>query len=154
MDKSGQRVAIPKVIIKNRLRSKLRQIIEGIISLVCWSLLIYVLLPIFTLILWLFGIQTVYQQVIGEQGYKALLSLLKDGGVIVFVTLTIIINWTYYNYALFKIRGDRRSKCGNISNAGDIACLLDTDVETLEKIKTSCRLEVDLANNQYVINCK
>ena len=151
MGKSGQRIAGPKVILKDNLRSNLRQIVEGIISMVCWVFLIYILLPIITLILWLLGFKIFYHQVVLDYNYKAFLTLLGDGGLIVFTIFTILIGWTYYNYALFKIRGERRLNRCFISNDQDAARILNTDVKSVDKFKKCVRLKVNVLDDQYII---
>jgi biofilm PGA synthesis protein PgaD len=151
MDKSGQRAASPKVIVKNNLRSDSRQIVEGFISIFCWVFLIYILLPIITLILWLLGINIFYHQVVVDYGYQTFLILLEDGGLVISSIFVILVGWTYYNYALFRINGERRLTCSSISNDQDIARILNIDVESLEKFKTYHCLRVNVLDDQYLI---
>jgi len=151
MDKSGQRAASPKVIVKNNLRSDSRQIVEGFISIFCWVFLIYILLPIITLILWLLGINIFYHQVVVDYGYQTFLILLEDGGLVISSIFVILVGWTYYNYALFRINGERRLTCSSISNDQDIARILNIDVESLEKFKTYHCLRVNVLDDKYLI---
>ena len=57
MGKSRQRFAQPKIIDKPELKSPLRYLVEGSITLALWAIWGYWILPLLTLVLWLIGIE-------------------------------------------------------------------------------------------------
>ena len=81
MEKPGQGPPHLEVFVKDEVKSPLRRIVEDFITIVCWGIYLYLLLPLFTLVLWVFGVQTIYDQIIGAKGYEELIRLLANGGI-------------------------------------------------------------------------
>jgi poly-beta-1,6-N-acetyl-D-glucosamine biosynthesis protein PgaD len=106
MEKPGQGPPHPEVFVQDEVKSPLRRIVEDFITVVCWGIYLYLLLPLFTLVLWVFGVQTIYDQIIGQKGYEELSRLLANGGITVLVIFLIVSGWTYYNYLWFLRRGE------------------------------------------------
>ena len=154
MEESGQGPSHPEVFVKDEVKSPLRRGVENFITTVCWGIYLYLLLPIFTLVLWIFGIQTIYTELFGAKGYEELIRLLKNGGITTLVILIIISGWTYYNYFWFKRRGERRGNSVRISSDADMSALLETDVSAMEEIRKSRRLEICVEGPKYRITAK
>ncbi len=142
MEKPGPGTSHPEVFVKDEIKSPLRRAVEDAITVVCWAIYLYLLLPMFTLVLWVFGVQTIYDQIIGEQGYAELIRLLENGGITTAVILAILLGWTWYNYLWFKRRGERRGGQVLISPENDIAALLATDLQSMEGIRGARRMEI------------
>jgi len=136
------------------VKSPLRKFIEDTITVVCWGIYLYLLLPLFTLVLWVFGVQTIYDQIIGEKGYEELARLLQNGGVTVLVIFLIVSGWTYYNYLWFLRRGERRGGQVKISSDVEMAGMLATDSTAMEAIRRSHRLEIRVDGPLYRISTR
>jgi biofilm PGA synthesis protein PgaD len=159
MEKSGQGAshaeAVSKeVFINNEVRSPLRRVVEDFITVVCWGVYLYLLLPMFTLLLWVFGIQTIFDELIGAKGYEELIRLLQNGGITTLVIFLIISGWTYYNYIWFLRRGERRGGQVRISSDVEMAALLETDISAMEEIRKARRMEIRIEGPKYRITAK
>jgi poly-beta-1,6-N-acetyl-D-glucosamine biosynthesis protein PgaD len=132
----------------------LRKFVEDSITVVCWGIYLYLLLPLFTLVLWVFGIQTIYDQIIGAKGYEELIRLLANGGITVLVVLLIVTGWTYYNYIWFLRRGERRGGQVRISSDVEMSGMLGTDSTAMEEIRRSRRMEVRVDCPLYRITAR
>lgn len=149
MEKSRQGPPHAEIIVQDEVKSPLRRFTEDFITIVCWAIYLYLLLPLFTLFLWILGIQTIYDQIIGERGYEELIRLLQNGGITTLVILLIVSGWTYYNYRWFKRRGERRGGRVMISSDVEIAKMLDVDMAAMDEIRASCRILVKVDNGNY-----
>jgi len=154
MEKPGQGPPHPEIFVKDEIKSPLRRVVEDVITVVCWGIYLYLLLPLFTLVLWVFGIQTIYDQIIGAKGYHERILLLANGVITVLVVLLIVTGWTYYNYIWFLRRGERRGGQVRISSDVEMAGFLCTDIEAMEEIRKSHRLEIRVEGPLYRITAK
>lgn len=154
MEKSGQRASHAEVFIKDEVRSPVRRVVEDFITVVCWGIYLYLLLPLFTLVLWVFGIQTIYDQIIGAKGYEELIRVLQLGGITTLVIFLIVSGWTYYNYIWFLRRGERRGGQVRISSDVEMAGMLGTDSTAMEEIRRSRRMEVRVDGPLYRITAR
>jgi len=125
--------------------------VEGLLTVAFWVFYIYVLLPIFTLILWAFGVRTVFDEIFGQKGYMALIDILKNGGLISAAILFILAGWAFYNYRLFVKRGDRRGSRVSISSDREISRLLDIDSAALDSVRRRHRLKVRVEGDLYLV---
>lgn len=151
MEKSGQGHPHPAIIVRDEVKSRLRVAVEGLLTVAFWVFYIYVLLPIFTLILWAFGVRTVFDEIFGQKGYMALIDILKNGGLISAAILFILAGWAFYNYRLFVKRGDRRGSRVSISSDREISRLLDIDPAALDSVRRRHRLKVRVEGDLYLV---
>jgi biofilm PGA synthesis protein PgaD len=151
MEKPGQGNPHPEIIVDDEAKSKLRVAVEGLLTVAFWVFYVYVLLPIFTLILWVFGVRTIYDEIFGLKGYLALIDILKDGGLITIAILAILVGWAFYNYRMFVHRGERRSSRVSITNDREIARLLSVDLDSLEGIRKLHRMRVKVDGEHYLV---
>jgi poly-beta-1,6-N-acetyl-D-glucosamine biosynthesis protein PgaD len=149
MEKPRQGPPHAEIIVQDEVKSPLRRVTEDLITIVCWGIYLYLLLPMFTLFLWLLGVQTIYDQIIGERGYEELIRLLENGGITTLVILLILSGWTYYNYSWFKRRGERRGGRVMISSDVEISGMLGVEMAAMKEIRASCRLLVRIDNGNY-----
>ncbi|HTZ38580.1 MAG TPA: poly-beta-1,6-N-acetyl-D-glucosamine biosynthesis protein PgaD [Syntrophales bacterium] len=154
MEKPRQGPPHTEIIVQDEVKSPLRRFTEDFITIVCWGIYLYLLLPLFTLFLWILGVQTIYDQIIGERGYEELARLLENGGITTLVILLIVSGWTYYNYRWFKRRGERRGGRVMISSDVEIARMLDVDMEAMDEIRASCRMLVKVDNGNYRVELR
>ena len=154
MEEPGQGPPHSEIIVQDEVKSPLRRVVEDTITVVCWGVYLYLLLPMFTLVLWIFGIQTIFDQIIGERGYEELIRLLANGGITTLVILLIVSGWTYYNYLWFMRRGERRGNQVRISSDVEMSALLETDITAMEEIRSARRLEIRIEGSKYRITAK
>ncbi|HQL90719.1 MAG TPA: poly-beta-1,6-N-acetyl-D-glucosamine biosynthesis protein PgaD [Syntrophales bacterium] len=154
MEKPGQGPPHPEVFVQDEVRSLLRRFVEDTITVVCWGIYLYLLLPLLTLVLWVFGVQTIYDQIIGEKGYEELARLLQNGGITVLVIFLIVSGWTYYNYLWFLRRGERRGGRVKISSDVEMAGMLGTDSAALEEIRKARRMEIRVDGPLYRVTAR
>ena len=80
--------------------------------------------------------------------------LLKDAGLVFLSILAIIFLWTRYNYLWFLRRGERRGGQVRISSDVEMSGMLDTDLNAMEDIRRSRRLEIRVDGPKYRITAK
>ncbi len=139
MEKSGPRPPYRRLIDEPALKSPLRHLLEGSITLFFWALWVYWLLPVFTAILWFFGIRLFYEQIFPQGGIEEMIRVLKDAALVFLSILAIIFVWTRYNYLWFLRRGERRNKLVAICHDEDLARFLRVDPSALAEAK-GCRI--------------
>ena len=154
MEEPGQGPPHSEIIVQDEVKSPLRRVVEDTITVVCWGVYLYLLLPMFTLVLWIFGIQTIFDQIIGEKGYEELIRLLANGGITTLVILLLISGWTYYNYLWFMRRGERRGNQVRISSDVEMSAMLETDITAMEEIRNARRLEIRVEGKKFRITAK
>lgn len=154
MEEPGQGPPHSEIIVQDEVKSPLRRVVEDTITVVCWGVYLYLLLPMFTLVLWIFGIQTIFDQIIGEKGYEELIRLLANGGITTLVIFLLITGWTYYNYLWFMRRGERRGNQVRISSDVEMSAMLETDITAMEEIRSARRLEIRVEGKKYRITAK
>ncbi|MFH1282652.1 MAG: poly-beta-1,6-N-acetyl-D-glucosamine biosynthesis protein PgaD [bacterium] len=109
MEKSGQRPTHSRIIDKHELKSPFRYIMEGAITLALWTLWLYWILPILTLLLWLLGLEFILYIIIPEITFMEIVSVLRNGGLVIISIFMLNIIWISYNYfIIFRLKGDRR----------------------------------------------
>ncbi len=96
-----------EVIDKPPLKSFLRNTVEWSITLVAWALWVYLLLPLFNLMMWFFFGKLFYKELIAQQGFNQFIEIFKSMGVYIVFIFILFRAWGYYNYWMFG-RNDRR----------------------------------------------
>jgi len=153
MEKSGPRPPHIKIIDQPALKSPLRHLVEGSITLFFWAVWIYWLMPIFTALMWLLGIGWFYREIFPQGGMDEFLALLRNAGIVFLAVTAILIVWTRYNYLWFLRRGERRNKMSVICHDEDVAKFLKADVEEVRRGKECSLVEVRLEGESLKIRC-
>ncbi len=151
MEESGSRIANPEVIDNGRLKSHLRILVESLLTLTFWSGFLYLLTPWLTIIIWAMGFKLAYVELVGPEGIGNLFRLMGQIGVILFFVAVIIICWGYYNYLLFRIKGERRNTRVAICFDEDFSSRYHIDLQTLRAAKEQPRLVVTFFDNTLAI---
>jgi poly-beta-1,6-N-acetyl-D-glucosamine biosynthesis protein PgaD len=147
MEKSRPRSSHPEIIDRRDLKSSGRRILESFITLAFWTGFLYLLIPLVTLCLWVFGVHIAYTQLIGAEALTQLLRIIKGGGLMVLSITLLILGWGYYNYLLFRLRGERRNKQTLVCYDEDFAARYHLDLSTLQTAKEQNRLLVSLSGS-------
>jgi poly-beta-1,6-N-acetyl-D-glucosamine biosynthesis protein PgaD len=144
MEKPGPRSAHVKIIDEPALKSPLRHLLEGSVTLFFWALWIYWLLPVFTAVLWVFGIHLFYREIFPQGGVEELFRLLKGAGLVFLSILAAIFVWTRYNYLWFLRRGERRNKFVAICHDEDVARFFKADPEEVRNARREPVVKIEL----------
>jgi len=152
MGKSRQRPAHPKIINRPELKSPLRHLVEGSITLALWAIWLYWIAPLLTLFLWLLGFKFFYLALFAKAGFAELVEVLRNGGLAILIIIILKFAWIYYNYfMIFKKKGERRKQV-RISSDKVMAQFFNVDPELLEKAKKHHRVNVVLKDKGIIIN--
>jgi poly-beta-1,6-N-acetyl-D-glucosamine biosynthesis protein PgaD len=151
MEKSGPWSSHPEIIDRRDLKSLGRRILESFLTLAFWTGFVYLLVPLVTLCLWVFGVHISYTQLIGAQGLAQLLKIIKGGGLMVLFITMMILGWGYYNYLGFRIRGERRNKQVLICHDEDFSALYHLDLSILQAAKEQNHLLVSLTDGRVEV---
>ena len=110
MGKSGPRLRCPKIINDTKLKSPFRYLAEGSLTLALWAIWLYWIMPIATLFLWAVGVKHFHHLIVASGGLFELINILKGGGYVILIVLTVNLVWINYNYyMIFKRLGNRRT---------------------------------------------
>jgi len=148
MAESGSGDSYPEIIVKRSLRSRLRILVEWVITVFCWGLYVYLLLPIVTLLLWALGIKTIHYYIWGDKGFSELIKLLKNGGIITVFILFLLLSWTFYNLMLVRIKKERRHSRCQITGEDELANSFNLTIQELEGLKSAQVIKVKLENGK------
>jgi poly-beta-1,6-N-acetyl-D-glucosamine biosynthesis protein PgaD len=151
MGESGPRVSYPQIIDKPKLKSPLRHFLEGSITAGLWALWAYGALPLLTIFLWALGIKFFYQKLLGENGFNQLVEILKNGGTVIIIILTIKLVWIYYNYYMIFKRLGRRRLQSTVCPDATFAAFFHVDQKILAEAKKHSRLEVSLKDHSLTV---
>jgi poly-beta-1,6-N-acetyl-D-glucosamine biosynthesis protein PgaD len=133
------------------LKSRSRIVLEGLITLAFWTGFLYLLVPVVTLFLWVFGVQIAYTELIETHSMVQFVKIIKSSGIMIFFIAVIISAWSYYNYLWFRVRGERRNSRTMICYDEDFSALYHLDLQTLLAAKKQDRLLVTLTGGQLEV---
>lgn len=113
---------------------------EGSLTVILWLVWVYFILPVFTVMLWFFGVKLFYQKLIIEGGLEQLGNILLNGGIAILVIFVLQTVWISYNYYfIFKRFGERRKPRDNY-DAGVYAERFGITRETVERARGQSRI--------------
>jgi biofilm PGA synthesis protein PgaD len=96
------------VIERPELQRPVLRALSGVLTLAFWSLYLYLLLPLGTLLAWYVGYVAVYEEMVMRRGWEALVELIGWYSLVVFIMGLIQIGWASINWARFRGTRDRR----------------------------------------------
>lgn len=141
MEEPRQRSTHIEIIDQKGLRSKTRVFIETLVTLGFWGIVLYFVSTFITFILWLVGINLIYSNIFAA-GYQEVLKISGDAARITIIIVIILLCWSYYNYFIYKRKGDRRKTRVTICFDKNTAEFFNVDLEVLEEIKNSPYISV------------
>lgn len=151
MGKSGQGYTYPFIIERPELKSTFRNSVETLLTVFLWWAWMYFIFPVFTLFLWFIGIKFFYYALFPGGGLFELYEVIRNSGLVIFVTFALYIVWINYNYYyIYKKFGERRRR-PRVSSDKKIAQLLNIDPEVVEKAKKSICISVMLSENKLEV---
>ena len=151
MEESGQRAPYPKIIDVRGLKTKKRLFCETLVTLGLWGVFLYLIGFILSFTLWLLGFSLLSHEFY-ESGNQEFMRLFKNAGWLTTIVLLVTISWSYYNYFVYKIRGERRASRVGICFDKDLADFFKVDPEMLEKVKNYSRVSVVMEGDTIIIS--
>ncbi len=124
-----------KIIDRPEKKSPLRKITELTITAFFWSIWIYLILPLINLLMWILGVKVFYHEVIVIAGYKQLIQLLRNSGILVILIFCALRMWGYYNYRRFGLK-NRRLASRAVSDE-EIVRYFGIEPEEIKRLKES-----------------
>lgn len=91
-----------------RLRTWSRSFFEGVFTSAIWALWVYLFLPLFSAVMWAFGLSTFYTHVFKGVSILELFELLKRLGLAVILIYLALRGWGFYNLFFFGRRNRRK----------------------------------------------
>lgn len=151
MDKSRQRHSQPEIIDIGEIKTPVRKVIEGVLTIALWAAWVYFILPFITLLAWIFGIQLFISETFVKGGFAELIYMLKSGGVIICSVVLVVLGWVYYNYRWFLKRGERRNRFEKIVLEEDLADYFKVDLKRLRQFKKDPNITISFEDDQMVL---
>lgn len=96
------------VIDKPELQAPVMRALFNALTVVMWTFYIYLLLPLATLIAWYVGFSAVYEEMVMQRGWEALVHLLGWYSLVIALIALAQVGWASINWARFKGKRDRR----------------------------------------------
>ncbi|HEV8239801.1 MAG TPA: poly-beta-1,6-N-acetyl-D-glucosamine biosynthesis protein PgaD [Thermoanaerobaculia bacterium] len=78
-----------------------------VLTLIFWTLWIYLILPLLSLMLWIAGVELFVQQ-IGDNGYRSLLRTLASYGSVLLILVGLLAVWIAWNVVRYGGSSNRR----------------------------------------------
>ena len=150
MEKSGSRSPDLKIIDKPELRTPLRKIIEGCVTILLWSIWIYFVIPAITVILWIVGIRYLWSEFLKGGGFSQLLFLIRTAGIVILIIFILDMAWVGYNFAFYK-RFSKKKRYDPLSLDSDLAKVFSISLEAVMQGKKSHRISLVLKGNKVTV---
>ena len=150
MEKSGPRSPYLKIIDKPELKTPLRKILEGCVTILLWSIWIYFIIPAITVILWVFGVRYFWVVFFKGGGFSQLLFLVKSAGIVILVTFILNMVWVYYNFTFYG-RFSKNKRYEPSSLDSDLAKVFGISPEAVMQGKKSHRISLVLKDNKVTV---
>jgi poly-beta-1,6-N-acetyl-D-glucosamine biosynthesis protein PgaD len=116
------------------------------ITLVCWLLWLYLVVPLLALIAWAFGATLVYQTLIQGLEPQALLQLLVTYGSGVTGLLAVYLAWAISSYLRF--RGVERRRTAALTSPAELAASHRLTAPALERLRAVQRVVLPVEDLQ------
>ena len=150
MEKSGPGSPDLKIIDKPELRTPLRKIIEGCVTILLWSIWIYFVIPAITVILWIVGIRYLWSEFLKGGGFSQLLFLIRTAGIVILIIFILDMAWVGYNFAFYK-RFSKKKRYDPLSLDSDLAKVFSISLEAVMQGKKSHRISLVLKGNKVTV---
>jgi len=152
MEKPGQRDQIPQIIYDRKLKSPLRYLVEGSITLFLWAVWAYWILPIATLIVWILGVEIYYESIVQNATSVELLNILKNGLTVVIIILTAKYIWMAYNYYIIYKRNKHRRVIASVCPIETMAVIGKLDAAQIQNIYSKNIVRIELKDNKIQLH--
>lgn len=109
MEKPGPGPAArPLIIERPDLQSRPQRVMSMGLTVLFWAVWAYLWLPVLALLGWFFGASRFYEEMVVQEGERAVLEMLGWYGIAVALLAGSLVCWALYNLARFRGR-DRRA---------------------------------------------
>lgn len=131
----------PEIVYRPELQSVGQRTLYSVLTLVAWTIWLYLFVPLISLLAWWFGIDAFSRYLLEPADRSDLLTLLTYSGVVV-LSAMVIVAWSFYN--LKRYGGlDRRKPIPPVSDE-DLRARHGMDAATLATLREERRLLLHL----------
>jgi biofilm PGA synthesis protein PgaD len=131
----------PEILYRPELQSAGQRTLYSVLTLLAWTVWLYLFVPLLSLLAWWFGIEAFSLYLLEPADRSDLLTLLTYAGVVVLSAL-VIVAWSIYN--LRRYGGlDRRKPIPPVSDE-ELRAHHDIDARTLAALRTQRRVVLHL----------
>lgn len=124
--------------------------IVSLLTLVCWAGWLYLVLPLLSLLLWVFGIRLFVREFAGG-GYQGLLGSLAAYSSVLLVLVGGLALWIVWNVVRYGGTHDRRTiKSAEVTDP-EVAAAFHLDESVLPLLRGERRLRIDLDRDGCVV---
>lgn len=88
-------------------RPQVRRLTELTITVAFWFAWVYLILPLFSLLLWLVGYQLFTEEMLARGGYQALLRELRTYGLVILAMSLVMLIWIAWNQRRYGSHNQR-----------------------------------------------
>ena len=129
------------IISNPHLLSRGQRLFGGALTLAFWSIWLYILTPLLSLLAWIFGISLFYEQFVARSGAAELLDMLPLLLFSATLPSAALLVWARYNYLRF--RGvQRRARRSDVS-LEELALYCGLEEETIVLLQNSALLTAE-----------
>ena len=150
MEKSGPRAPVLKIIDKLKLKTPLRKIVEGCVTVLLWLIWIYFIIPVIIVVPRVFGIRGFWLVFFKGDEFLQLLWLIKSAGVVILITFILDMAWVCYNFAFHK-RFSKKKRYESSNLDSNLAKVFGISTEAVLEGKKSHRISLVLEDNKVTI---
>lgn len=137
------------IIEKPELKSFSLSSIELGITGLAWGLWVYLIMPLFTLILWVLGAQFLVIEQVMLKGYRSLLEVAVSYLIVVFLIGVILVTWNMYNKMKFK-NNERRAFSAEI-DVDYLAESLEVSLDIVKSLQSARIASIDSVDGDISI---
>lgn len=131
----------PEILYRPELQSAGQRTLYSVLTLIAWTVWLYLFVPLLSLFAWWFGIEAFSLYLLEPADRSDLLTLLTYAGVVV-LSAVVIVAWSIYN--LRRYGGlDRRKPIPPVSDE-ELRARHDIDAATLAALREQRRVVLHL----------
>lgn len=131
----------PEILYRPELQSAGQRTLYSVLTLIAWTVWLYLFVPLLSLFAWWFGIEAFSLYLLEPADRSDLLTLLTYAGVVV-LSAVVIVAWSIYN--LRRYGGlDRRKPIPAVSDE-ELRARHDIDAATLAALREQRRVVLHL----------
>lgn len=111
------------------------------VTMLCWLLWFYLILPLLSLLLWIVGVQYFVETMIYREGYQPLLIALQHYSVVLLAIIAVLFGWIWWNVARYRGLTRRRSQ-GSYVSIPELSEFFGVDTDQVAALKAATYVTV------------
>lgn len=106
--RTGELKTLTEAVSATPTREVVSKGMVGALTVACWALWIYLILPLVSLLLWVSGVRTLARE-LPSGGYSALAHTLVSYSLVLVILVSLLGFWIWWNVARYSGANDRRT---------------------------------------------